>query len=274
MTIEDQKSADAVRGMVREGYAEIPLNTGQRCGAAAVNAEVIARHIGYSNDDLQSVPTGANLGLGCGNPLAFAQVQPGETVLDLGSGAGFDTLLAAQAVGATGRVIGVDMTPEMLARAEANARAAGVGNVEFRQGYIEALPVSDASVDVVISNCVINLSPEKTRVFQEAFRVLRPKGRLAISDLVLSAPLPPGLFKSVEAYVGCVAGAMQRDDYLAAITNAGFRMVEVVAERSFEGLLDLQSPEILAAVAKDGLTTQDVACVLEGVVSVKIVAHK
>jgi arsenite methyltransferase len=274
MTIEDQKSADAVRGMVREGYAEIARNTGQRCGAAAVNAEVIARHIGYSNDHLQSVPSGANLGLGCGNPLAFAQVQPGETVLDLGSGAGFDTLLAAQAVGATGRVIGVDMTPEMLARAEANARAAGVGNVEFRQGYIEALPVSDASVDVVISNCVINLSPEKTRVFQEAFRVLRPKGRLAISDLVLSAPLPPGLFKSVEAYVGCVAGAMQRDDYLAAITNAGFRMVEVVAERSFEGLLDLQSPEILAAVAKDGLTTQDVACVLEGVVSVKIVAHK
>jgi SAM-dependent methyltransferase len=274
MMIEDQKSADAVRGMVREGYAEIARNTGQSCSAAAVNAEVIARHIGYSNDDLQAVPSGANLGLGCGNPLAFAQVQLGETVLDLGSGAGFDTLLAAQAVGATGRVIGVDMTPEMLARAEANARAAGVGNVEFRQGYIEALPVDDTSIDVVISNCVINLSPEKTRVFQEAFRVLRPKGRLAISDLVLSAPLPRGLFKSVEAYVGCVAGAMQRDDYLAAITNAGFRMVEVVAERSFGGLLDLQSPEILAALAKDALTTEDAECILESVVSVKIVAHK
>jgi arsenite methyltransferase len=270
----DEKPPDAVREMVREGYAGIARNTGQCCGGATANADAIARRVGYSEQDVQAVPAGANLGLGCGNPLSLANVQPGETVVDLGSGAGFDALLAAQVVGSTGYVIGIDMTPEMLARAEANARSAGVGNVEFRRGYIEALPIGDASVDVVISNCVINLSPEKARVFQEAYRVLRPTGRLAISDLVLKAPLPSGLLRSVEAYVGCVAGAMQRDDYLAAIRAAGFRRVEVVAEGSFGGVVDLQSPEIRAAVANDGLTTQDAERILEGVVSLKVVAHK
>jgi SAM-dependent methyltransferase len=166
------------------------------------------------------------------------------------------------------------MTPEMLARAKANAEQARADNVEFRQGYIESLPVDDACVDVVISNCVINLSPEKARVFAEAHRVLRPGGRLAISDLVLKAPLPTGLLRSVEAYVGCVAGAMLRDDYLAAIRAAGFERVEVVAEGSFAGVVDLQSPEIRAAVAADGLTTQDAERILEGVVSLKVVAHK
>jgi ubiquinone/menaquinone biosynthesis C-methylase UbiE len=269
-----EKSPEAVRDMVREGYAGIARNTGQCCGGANANADTIARHIGYSDEDVRAVPAGANLGLGCGNPLALANVRPGETVLDLGSGAGFDALLAAQAVGPTGRVVGIDMTPEMLARAEANAQKAGVPNVEFRRGYIEALPVEDASVDVVISNCVINLSPEKSRVFAEAYRVLRPTGRLAISDLVLKAPLPAGLLRSVEAYVGCVAGAMQRDEYLAAISGAGFDRVEVVAEGSFAGVVDLQSPEIRAAVAADGLTTEDAERILEGVVSLKAVAHK
>jgi arsenite methyltransferase len=269
-----EKSAEAVRDMVREGYAGVARNTGQCCGGATANAATIARHIGYSDDDVRAVPAGANLGLGCGNPLALANVQPGETVLDLGSGAGFDALLAARVVGPAGHVIGIDMTPEMLTRAEANARAAGVGNVEFRRGYIEALPVDDASVDVVISNCVINLSPDKPRVFEESYRVLRPGGRLAISDLVLKAPLPVGLLRSVEAYIGCVAGAMLRDDYLAAIRGAGFRTVEVVNEDSFGGVVDLQSPLIRAAVAADGLTTQDAERILEGVVSLKIVAHK
>lgn len=274
MTTEGHKNPDAVRDMVREGYANIARNTGHCCGGAAANADDVARRIGYSDEEVQAVPVGANLGLGCGNPLALARVQPGETVLDLGSGAGFDALLTARVVGPTGRVIGVDMTPEMLARAEANARAAGVGNVEFRQGYIEALPVDDASVDVVISNCVINLSPQKLPVFREAFRVLRPGGRLAISDLVLRVPLPSGTLKSVEAYVGCVAGAMLRDDYLAAITTAGFHAVQVVAEGSFGGIVDLQSPEILAALAKDGLTTQDAERIVESVASVKVVARK
>jgi len=274
MTMEGEKSPDAVRDMVREGYAGIARNTGQCCGGAGANADAIARRIGYSDDEVQAVPAGANLGLGCGNPLALAGVERGETVLDLGSGAGFDAFLAAQAVGPAGRVIGVDMTSEMLARADANARAAGVENVEFRKGCIEALPIDDASVDVVISNCVINLSPEKAKVFREAFRVLRPGGRLAISDLVLRAPLPRGLLKSVEAYVGCVAGAMLRDDYLAAIEAAGFRTVEVVAEASFGGTVDLQTPEILAALAKDGLTTENAERILESVVSVKVVARK
>jgi ubiquinone/menaquinone biosynthesis C-methylase UbiE len=204
----------------------------------------------------------------------LAGVRPGETVLDLGSGAGFDALLAAQSVGPTGQVIGVDMTGDMIARAEENTQRMGVQNVEFRLGYIEALPVEDASVDVVISNCVINLSPQKAKVFQEAFRVLRPKGRLAISDLVLKAPLPPKLLRSTEAYVGCVAGAMLRGDYLAAIEAAGFSTVEVVAENGFGGITDLQAPEIQAALAKDGLTTQEAERIMESVVSVKVVAWK
>jgi arsenite methyltransferase len=274
VTTKVQSHDDTVREMVRDGYAGIARNAGSCCAGGSTNAATIARRIGYTEDDLQAVPEGANLGLGCGNPLALADVQPGETILDLGSGAGFDALLAAQAVGPTGRVIGVDMTPEMLARAEANARRAGVHNVEFRRGYIEALPIEDASVDVVISNCVINLSPEKPKVFQEAFRVLRPTGRLAISDLVLRTPLPPGLFRSVEAYIGCVSGAMLRDDYLAAIKSAGFQRVDVVAESTFGGIVDLQSPEILAALASGGLTTQDAERALESVTSIKVVARK
>jgi SAM-dependent methyltransferase len=268
-----EKNAEGVRDMVREGYAGIARNTGQCCGAATTNADAIARRIGYSDEDVRAVPAGANLGLGCGNPLALAKVEPGEIVLDLGSGAGFDALLAARVVGPTGRVVGVDMTPEMLAHAQANAETAGVENVEFRQGCIEALPVDDATMDVVISNCVINLSPEKARVFAEAYRVLRPGGRLAVSDLVLKAPLPTEL-RSIEAYIGCIAGAMRQDDYLAAIRHAGFERVEVVAEGSFGGVVDLQTPEIRAAIAADGLTTQDAERILEDVVSLKVVAYK
>ena len=274
MTQDSDDQQNAVRNMVQQGYAEIARNTGQCCGGGMANADAIARRIGYSETDVAAVPAGANLGLGCGNPLALADVRPGETVLDLGSGAGFDALLAARAVGPTGRVIGVDMTPEMLTKAEANGRVAGLENLEFRRGYIEALPLDDASVDVVISNCVINLSPDKSAVFREAFRVLRRGGRLAISDLVLTGLLPPALLQSVEAYIGCVAGAMQREEYLAAIAGAGFRSVEVVAERSFEDLLDLQSPEILLALQKAELTPPDAQRTLAGVVSLKVLARK
>ncbi len=178
------------------------------CGSASVdNARTISKDIGYSNEDINSVPEGANLGLGCGNPVALASLKKGETVLDLGSGAGFDAFLSAERVGPTGKVIGVDMTPDMLDRARENARKGSYNNVEFRLGEIENLPVSNDSVDVIISNCVINLAPDKPRVFGEAFRVLKPGGRLMVSDIVLTKPLPAALKNSIEAYVGCVAGA-------------------------------------------------------------------
>lgn len=237
-----------IRSVVRERYGAIAAADGEGttccgststccespsacCGSPA--AQDIAAAIGYSQEELQAVPEGANLGLGCGNPVALASLSPGETVLDLGSGAGFDCFLAAQRVGPQGRVIGVDMTPSMIDRARANAATGEFGNVEFRLGEIEHLPVADASVDAVISNCVVNLSPDKAQVFAEAMRVLRPGGRLMVSDLVLDAPLPAAVRDSVEAYVGCVAGALLRDEYLAAMSEAGFEQVEVVEEASF-----------------------------------------
>ncbi|HZR82546.1 MAG TPA: arsenite methyltransferase [Candidatus Binatia bacterium] len=273
MNATPKQDPESIRDMVREGYAGIARGSGGCCGAATANRDAIARKIGYSEEDLEAVPAGANLGLGCGNPIDLARVRRGETVLDLGSGAGFDAFLAARIVGPEGSVVGVDMTPEMVSRAQQNARAASATNVEFRLGHIEALPIDDESVDVVISNCVINLSPEKDRVFREAWRVLRPGGRLAISDLVLKAPFPVPL-RSVEAYVGCIAGAMLREDYLAAIRRAGFATVDVVAEASFSGIVDLQSPEIHAALAADGLTTADAEKLVENVVSLKVVARK
>jgi len=173
------------------------------------------------------VPDGADLGLGCGNPQAIAALAPGEIVLDLGAGAGFDAFLAARAVGPKGHVIGVDMTAEMIAKARANAAQAGIANVAFRLGEIEHLPVADATVDVIMSNCVINLSPDKQQVFNEAFRVLKRGGRLAISDVVARAPLPEAIVKSVEALAGCVAGAAPIDDIKAMLTASGFGNIEI-----------------------------------------------
>jgi len=196
-------------------------------GAAGfATAEGAAKAIGYSDTDLAKAGEG-NLGLGCGNPLALAAIRPGMTVLDLGSGAGFDAFLAAERVGATGRVIGVDMTPEMLALARKNAAARSATNVEFREGRIEALPLADASVDLVISNCVINLSPDKPSVFREVFRVLKPGGTLSVSDLVLERPLPGSVKQSVEAYVGCIAGASPIGDYVAELFAAGFHEISL-----------------------------------------------
>ncbi len=193
-------------------------------GQPGVTASGLARAIGYSDAELAQAGEG-NLGLGCGNPLALAAIAPGMTVLDLGSGAGFDAFLAAARVGPTGRVIGVDMTPDMLALARQNAAARGATNVEFREGVIEALPVEDASVDLVISNCVINLSVDKPAVFREVLRVLKPGGALSVSDLVLAAPLPESVQTSVEAYVGCIAGASPIGDYLGWLFAAGFTQV-------------------------------------------------
>ncbi len=206
---------------VKERYAAAATGVGPGCCNPA-DAGLQAKALGYDEADLAAP---GNLGLGCGNPLALAALAPGMTVLDLGSGGGFDAFLAAGRVGAAGRVIGVDMTPEMLALARANAARLGAANVEFREGRIEALPLDDASVDVVISNCVINLSVDKPAVFREAFRVLRPGGVLHVSDLVLALPLPDAVKTSVEAYVGCVAGASPIGDYLAHLFGAGFAEV-------------------------------------------------
>jgi ubiquinone/menaquinone biosynthesis C-methylase UbiE len=187
---------------------------------------------GYSAEELQAIPEQARMGLGCGNPTALASLREGEVVLDLGAGGGIDCFLAAIAVGKAGKVIGVDMTPEMLHRAREIAGNGGYDNVEFRLGEIENLPVADGTGDVVISNCVINLSTDKSRVFGEAYRVLKPGGRLMVSDIVLTKELPDDVRKSLAAYAGCVAGALLKEDYLAAIAGAGFESVEVVSEQS------------------------------------------
>jgi len=228
-----------IRKSVREGYAKVARQQCSCCGpspsccGSTETVDTIAQKLGYSEEDLAEIPEGANLGLGCGNPVALASLKPGETVLDLGAGPGFDCFLAARRVGETGKVIGVDMTPEMLTRARETARKGDIRNVEFRLGEIEHLPVADNSVDVIISNCVINLSPDKPQVFREAFRVLKPGGRLMISDTVILRPLPEFLQQSVEAWVGCVSGAMRKQEYIDTIEAAGFRDVQIVKETPF-----------------------------------------
>ncbi len=268
-----------VRQIVREGYAKVAENAGSCCESAAgccgtAASETVSRTTGYSNEELAALPDGADLGLGCGNPVALASLRPGETVLDLGSGAGIDCFLAARKVAPQGKVIGVDMTPEMLARARRNAADARVSNVEFRLGEIEHLPVADNSVDAIISNCVINLSPDKSQVFREAFRALRPGGRLMVSDIVLDSPLPKELLDSVAAYVGCISGASLKADYLALMSAAGFSDVAVVSEERFPVEATAGDPTLQALVRESGLSTEELRRAAAGVRSVKVSALK
>ncbi len=217
-----------IRSTVREAYGAIAEGRAQGsscCSSCSCGTGEFALSIGYCEDELRLVPDGANLGLSCGNPTAFADLKEGEIVLDLGSGAGFDCFIAARKVGEAGRVIGVDMTPAMLEKARENAVKGSFANVEFRLGEIESLPVADNFADVVISNCVINLSVDKPRVFQEIFRVLKPGGRIALSDMALLRQLPDSVRQSVEAYVGCVAGAVLIDEYKRFVEEAGFSSV-------------------------------------------------
>ena len=243
---------DITRQHVRERYGAIAEASRPGCGCSptccppaasegdqpdSAGASAIARRLGYSATDTTAVPTGANLGLGCGNPLAIASLRPGQVVLDLGSGAGFDALLAARAVGPTGRVIGVDMTPAMISKARTHAARAGLANVEFRLGEIENLPAADGSVDVILSNCVINLSPDKPRVFREAFRALKPGGRLALSDIVALRPLPAELRADIELYTACATGAAKVGDLESALRAAGFEAVRVTPKPESRAVL-------------------------------------
>ena len=275
--MEDNK----VRKVVREGYAKVARKASSCCSASTPSccavadpAEDVSRKIGYTQGELKEVPEGANLGLGCGNPVALASLREGETVLDLGSGGGLDCFLAAKKVGPKGRVIGVDMTPEMIDKARGNAHKGGYKNLEFRLGEIENLPASDASVDIVISNCVINLSPDKKRVFEEAFRVLRSGGRLMVSDIVLLKELPDLIKNSPEAYVGCISGAMMRDEYLGAIKEAGFQEVRIVGETSFplESITD--DAVAKAAIEDAGLSRDEVKDALDSIASIQVCAEK
>jgi SAM-dependent methyltransferase len=240
---------DEIRTAVRSRYAGIAQGTissccgGGSCGTDESASRAAGEALGYSAGDLKGLPEGADMGLGCGNPKAIASLKPGETVLDLGSGGGIDCFLAAKEVGASGRVIGVDMTPEMVSKARANARKAGFGQVEFRLGEIEHLPMADASVDVIISNCVINLSPDKPQVFREAHRVLKPGGRLAVSDIVATAALPEEVRKDLALYTGCVAGASPIAEVERMLAEAGFKDIKIEPKDDSKRFIRDWSPE-------------------------------
>jgi ubiquinone/menaquinone biosynthesis C-methylase UbiE len=269
---------EETKKVVREGYAKI-AKQGSSCCKPVTSccggtdlAQDISKKIGYTEEEISAVPEGANLGLGCGNPVALVSLKEGETVLDLGAGAGFDCFLAADRVGKSGKVIGVDMTPEMIDRARENARKDNYANVEFRLGEIENLPVADNSVDVVVSNCVINLAPDKGKVFKEAFRVLRPGGRLMISDMVLLRKLPDFIKNSIEAYVGCISGAIMKDEYIGAIKAAGFRETKIIDETSVKWAGD---DTTAGAFFKSlGIPPEELKEIASSVISIKVYGVK
>jgi SAM-dependent methyltransferase len=249
VTTETRKDEGIVTE-VRRRYAEIAVKGSSCCGPAPTtsagccgSAPSISEGIGYKAGELAEVPKEADLGLGCGVPIGYLALKAGETVLDLGSGPGLDAFLAAKQVGTTGRVIGVDMTPEMLERARASAAKAGIANVEFRQGRLESLPVENATVDAVTSNCVINLVPDKAAVFAEIARVLKPGGRVVVSDIVLDRPLPEAVAKDVFAWCGCVAGASDRREYVAMVEAAGLGEVEILKDEDYLASLASVAPQ-------------------------------
>lgn len=213
---------------VREQYAAVAVST---LSSDHAGVHAVARAFGYTPEELSSIPAEANMGLSCGNPTATANLRPGEVVVDLGCGGGLDVLLAAAKVGLTGKAVGIDMTPEMIERARANATRAGISNVEFHLATIDKLPLPDASADCVISNCVINLAPDKPAVLREMYRVLKPGGRVAVSDIALKRPLPPEIRQNLLAYVGCIAGAILIEEYERQLREAGFAAVQIVDTR-------------------------------------------
>jgi arsenite methyltransferase len=262
--IASASSAEKMVAEVREKYGKIAEGKVEGCcgpsptpcGGGSV--EAVSQSLGYAKAEIESLAD-ANLGLGCGAPIDHLKLQPGEHVLDLGSGAGIDVFIAARHVGANGRVIGIDMTPEMLQKARTNAAKLGFVQVEFREGRLEKLPVVDASIDAVTSNCVINLVPDKAAVFREVARVLKPGGRLVISDIILDGDLPPAIEKDVNAYVGCISGAMQRPAYFEALEAAGLRDVEVLKDIDYLGtMLDAAPDEVRELLARTGVSQEQV----------------
>ena len=267
-----------IKESVRKNYAKVAKENTGCCGSGSSccgssTAETISKNIGYSEKEMKSVPEGANLGLGCGNPTALAELKKGDTVLDLGSGAGFDSFLVAQKAGKEGRVIGVDMTPEMIKKARANAEKSGYKNVEFRLGEIENLPVEDNSIDAVISNCVINLSPDKPKVFKEILRVLKKGGRFFISDIVLLKKLPEKIREDVSAYIGCISGALLKEEYMNIIKKTGFRDIKILDEKIFP--VSLMANDLAGeTIRKTGFSKKEIEAIENSILSIKIKGRK
>ncbi len=273
MTSED------IRKTVREGYSRIAREKSSCCGPASSCCggnypEMTSKGLGYSDEQLSSIPEDANLGLGCGSPVNQVELKPGDTVLDLGSGGGLDCFLAAREVGSEGRVIGVDMTADMIDLARRNAARGGYTNVEFRLGEIEHLPVADAAVDAILSNCVINLSPDKEAVFREMHRVLKSGGRFVVSDIVLTKPLPEFIRRSVAAYNGCISGALLKDRYLDLIRKAGFHKVMVLESKVFPVDYLANDPSVQSLIQEAGIPAEQAKEVMGAVESITVKGWK
>jgi arsenite methyltransferase len=273
---------EQIQKNVKSGYADIVKRTTKKpflsnifqcCDPKAIATD-IGKKIGYSEEDIKNVPEDANLGIGCGNPTALASIKKGETILDLGSGAGFDCFLAARETGETGKVIGVDITPEMVAQAQKNAKKGNYKNVEFKVGEIENLPVESNSIDLIISNCVINLSNQKEKVFKEAFRVAKPNGRLMISDIILLNDLPDYVKNSVEGHIACLAGAVRKEDYINALSKAGFTDIRIDKQAVFPIELMLNDPIAEKIVKDNNLTEKEISSIAQSIASISISAKK
>lgn len=267
------QAPDQIHDIVREHYAERIKSNASCCGPSDSGSSCCSTDSNlYPADLLQTLPGGESaVSYGCGDPITLAALQQGQTVLDLGSGAGLDCFFAAKKVGETGHVIGVDMTPEMLERAQASAKRLNLQNVEFRQGYLEALPVEASTVDVIISNCVINLSPDKSKVFGEAFRVLKPGGKLAVSDIVTDGPLPEAIKKSLSAWAGCVAGAVEAEDYIGMMKSVGFTDISIVPVYFDQQTVDEAIGSMQDVIELKTISRDDV---YKSVYSAKITAYK
>lgn len=265
-----------MKDFVKKIYGDIAKRKKKSCcepTCCSDNAPSVSEKIGYTKGELDSIPQEANMGLGCGNPVALASLKEGEVVVDLGSGAGIDVFLAAKRVGDKGKVIGIDMTEEMLKKANENAKKGGFKNVEFKLGEIERIPLGDNIADCVISNCVINLSEDKQRVFNETFRILKPGGRLMVSDMVLAFDLPEKVLKSAELYAGCIAGALKKDDYIGKIKQAGFRDIDIVKEDAVRISDYIGSDKVISDIAKD-MSVEEIASIDKAVISIKISAQR